>query len=109
MTHLNNLSAKCKFMTISRKRIPTRPEFQFGSTTLAVMNEMENLGVTIDSKLTWTKHVSNTASRAGQKLEALRRVANELNRRGRAFIITFTDECQPNNTWTAGLDQKKAL
>ena len=96
-------------MTISRKRITTRPEFQFGSTTLAVMNEMENLGVTIDSKLTWTKHVSNTASRAGQKLEALRRVANELNRRGRAFIITLTDECQSNNTWTAGLDQKKAL
>jgi len=73
-------------MTISRKRIPTRPEFQFGSTTLAVMNELENLGVTIDSKLTWTKHVSNTASRAGQKLGALRSVANKLNRRGRAFI-----------------------
>ena len=77
---------KCKFMTISRKRIPTRPEFQFGSTTLAVVNELENLGVTIHSKLTWTKHVSNTASRAGQKLGALRRVANKLNRRGRAFI-----------------------
>lgn len=73
-------------MTISRKRIPTRPELQIGSTPLAVMNEREILGVTIDRKLTWTKHVSSTASRAGQKLGALRRVANKLDRRGRAIV-----------------------
>jgi len=78
--------SKCKVMTISRKRIPTRPELQIGSTPLAVMNEREILGVTIDRKLTWTKHVSSTASRAGQKLGALRRVANKLDRRGRAIV-----------------------
>ena len=83
------------------------------------MNEREILGVTIDSKLTWTKHVSNTASRAGQKLGALRRVANKLNGRGRARIekgpseecngihITFMDGCQPENTWIPGLDPEE--
>ena len=65
-------ASNCKVMTISRKRIPTRPKLQFGSIPLAVMNELQNLGVTIPSKMTWTKHVSNTASRAGQKLGALR-------------------------------------
>ena len=44
------------------------------------------MGVTIDSKLTWAKHISNIASRAGQKLGALRRVANKLDRRGRATV-----------------------
>ena len=78
--------SKCEVMTISRKRIPTRPELQFCSIPLAVMNELQNLGVTIDSKLTWTKHVSNTASRAGQKLGALRRAANKLDRGGRAVV-----------------------
>ena len=60
--------SKYKVMTISRKRIPTRHELQLGSIPLAAMNELEILGVTIDSQLTWIKHVSNTASRAGQKL-----------------------------------------
>lgn len=78
--------SKLKVMTISRKRTPTRSELQFRSTPLAVINELEILGATIDSKLTWTKHVSNTASRAGQKLGALRRVANKLDRRGRAIV-----------------------
>ena len=78
--------SKCKAMTISRKRNPTRLDLWFGSTNLVEKDELEILGVTIDSKLTWTKHVSNIASRAGQKLGALRRVAHKLDRRGRATV-----------------------
>ena len=48
--------------------------------------ELEILGVTGDSKLTWTKHISNVSSRAGQKLGALRRVANKLDVRCRATV-----------------------
>ena len=68
------------------QRIPTNPELRFDSIPLAVVNELEILGVTIDSKLTWTKHVSNTAWRAGKKLGALRRVAIKLDRIGRAIV-----------------------
>ena len=70
--------SKCKAMTISRKRNPTRLDLLFGSTTLAEKDSLEILGATIDSKLTWAKHISNIASRAGQKLGALRRIANKL-------------------------------
>ncbi|XP_072017132.1 uncharacterized protein [Amphiura filiformis] len=42
--------------------------------------------VTIDKKLTWAKHISNTAARAGQKLGALRRVANKLDVKWRATV-----------------------
>ncbi|XP_072020331.1 uncharacterized protein [Amphiura filiformis] len=37
-------------------------------------------------KLTWAKHISNTVARAGQKLEALRRVANKLDVKGKATV-----------------------
>ena len=46
---------------------------------------LEILGVTIDSKLIWKKHTSNISSRAGQHL-ALRRVANNLDARGRENV-----------------------
>ena len=49
-------------MTISRKWNPTILDLFFGSTKLAGKNELEILGVTIDCKLTWTKHVSNVAA-----------------------------------------------
>ena len=95
--------SECKAMTISRKMNPTRLDLLFGRTTLAEMDELEILGVTIDSKLIWTKHISNVASRAGQKLGDLRRVANKLDGGGRTSIykaqvqstgicITFMDE-----------------
>ena len=78
--------SKCKAMTISRKRNPTRLGLQFGTTELAEKEELEILGVTIDSKLTWAKHISNISSRAGQRLGALRRVASKLDVRDRATV-----------------------
>ena len=50
------------------------------------MRELVILGVIFDSKLSWSKHVSSIASRAGQKLGALRKVANKLDIRGRANV-----------------------
>ena len=67
---------KCKALKISRKRNPTRLDLLFGNTKLAEKEELEILGVTIDIKLTWKKYISNISSRAGQRLGALRRVAN---------------------------------
>jgi len=78
--------SKCKAMTISRKRNPTKLDLLFGTTKLVEKEELEILGVTVDSKLTWTKHISNVSSRAGQKLGALRRVSNKLDVRGRATV-----------------------
>ena len=49
-------------MSISRKWNPTRFDLFFGSTKPAEKNALEILGVTVDCKLTWTKHVSNVAS-----------------------------------------------
>ncbi|KAI8484255.1 hypothetical protein Bbelb_380400 [Branchiostoma belcheri] len=77
---------KCKTMTISRKRSRARSDLFFGNTKLAEKDELEILGVTIDNKLSWTKHTLNTAARAGQKLGAMRRVAHKLTPSGRAAV-----------------------
>ena len=77
---------KCKTLLISRKRNPTRLDIHFGNTKLTEVDELEILGVTVDKKLTWTKHITNITARAGQKLGALRRTAHKLDIVGRATV-----------------------
>ena len=77
---------KCKTMVISRKRSPSKPDIYFGDCKLPSTEELEILGVTIDSKLTWAKHISGIATKAGQKLGALRKVANKLEAKGRSTV-----------------------
>ena len=74
-------------MTISRKRNPTKLDLLFGTTKLAEKEELEIMGVAVDSKLTWTNTcISNVSYRVGQKLGTLRRVANILDVKGRATV-----------------------
>ena len=77
---------KCRAMVLSRKRSPSKLDLYFGICKLATANELDILGVTIDSKLTWSKHLSAISTRAGQKLGALRKVANKLDAEGRATV-----------------------
>ena len=77
---------KCKTMVISRKRTPSQLELYFGDCKLPSADKLEILGVTIDSKLTWSKHISAVSTRAGQKLGALRKVANKLTALGRSTV-----------------------
>ena len=77
---------KCKTLTISRKRNPTSLDLYFGNTKITETDELVILGVTVDRKLTWSKHISNITTRAGQKLGALRRVSTKLDTSGRATI-----------------------
>ena len=77
---------KCKTMVISRKRSPSKPDIYFGDCKLPSTEELEILGVTIDSKLTWAKHISGIATKAGQMLGSLRKVANKLEAKGRSTV-----------------------
>ena len=70
---------KCKAMVLSRKRQPTSPVLRLGQYKLVVKKELDILGVTIDSKLLWSRHISDISKRAGQRLGALRKVASKLD------------------------------
>ena len=74
---------KCKALMLSRKRTPAIPDLYFGNTKLAVEMELSILGVAVDSKLLWNRHISKNA---GQRLGALRKIANKLDTAGRANV-----------------------
>ena len=77
---------KCKALMLSRKRMPAIPDLYFGNTKLAVETEISILGVAVDSKLLWSRHISNISKNAGQRLGALRKIANKLDTAGRATV-----------------------
>ena len=89
-----------------------------GTVQLTNKDELDILGVTFDKKLLWSKHIS---TRAGQKLGALMKVANKLNRDCRATVykaqvrsvMEYASLCWMNASPTtlSQLDniQKKAL
>ena len=58
---------KCKALMLSRKRMPTIPDLYFGSTQLAVERELCILGVTFDSKLLWSRHISDISKKSWAK------------------------------------------
>ena len=61
---------KCKALMLSRKRMPTIPDLYFGITKLAVEKELTILGVTFDSKLLWSRHISDISKKKlGRDLE----------------------------------------
>ena len=100
--------SKCKALTISRKRQPTRTDLYFGNTKLNEVEELDILGVTIDKKMTWNKHISNISARAGQHLGGLRRIAPKLDVSGRASqirsVLEYASLCWMNaSTTTLGL------
>ena len=71
---------------LSRKRKPSNLNLHFGDCKLLVKSELEILGVTFDSKLVWSKHISSVCRKAGQRLGALRKVANKLDVKGKATV-----------------------
>ena len=80
--------SKCKIMVMHRKRTPSKLNLFFGNYKLTENNTLEILGVTIASKLLWSKHISTLATRAGQRLGALSKVSNKLDIQSRATVYT---------------------
>ena len=66
--------------------------------TINNQNEVEVLGITIDNKLTFNKHMSKLCMKASKKLHALMRVANYMNETQRkkvmnSFIYSLFQYC----------------
>ena len=54
---------KCNIMRVSRSRKPLQHFYSLGSEILQEVSDAKYLGIQIDNKLDWNKHISTVAAR----------------------------------------------
>ena len=64
---------KCLTLRITNKQKPILSDYFIHSTKLSLTDSAKYLGVTIDSKLSWSAHINNIQSKANSTLAFLRR------------------------------------
>ena len=62
---------KCNIMRVSRSRKPLQHFYSLGSEILQEVSDAKYLGIQIDNKLDWNKHISTVAARGQTKLAFL--------------------------------------
>ena len=62
---------KCKSFTITLRRAPVRTQYFINGARLEHVGEIRDLGITLDTKLTFAAHVSSIVSRANRNLGLL--------------------------------------
>ena len=63
--------SKCKSFTITLRRAPVRTPYFIDVTRLEHVGEVRDLGITLDTKLTFAPHVGNVVSKANRSLGLL--------------------------------------
>ena len=63
--------AKCKSFTMTLRRAPVQTKYSIAGTELEHVSRIKDLGVTLDTKLTFEAHVTDVVSRANRALGLL--------------------------------------
>ena len=64
---------ECNIMWVSRSRKPLQHFYSLGNEILQEVSDAKYLGIQIDNKLDWNKHISTVAARGQSKLAFLNR------------------------------------
>lgn len=102
--------AKTKSLIISRSRtlVPEHPPLLVDGVQIQNEDELLVLGVILDRKLTYERHLRQMASRARQKTGILRKAAkifsddNVLARCLRAYVLPLVEYCSP--VWSSSAE-----
>ena len=65
--------AKCQHISFSRKTSPSQRNLTLHNLEIPKSDDVKYLGVTVDSKLRWHKHLSNIAAKGNSTLGFIRR------------------------------------
>ena len=88
--HSNGMEAnpaKFQFMLSSTKALPQQSIRVDKDTTIESEDYVKLLGITIDNKLNFSKHVSDCCIKASRQLNALRRIAHFLDKNTKRIIL----------------------
>ena len=77
---------KCNIMRVSRSRKPLQHFYSLGSEILQEVSDAKYLGIQIDNKLDWNKHISTVAARGQSKLAFLKDSCASRSRKNRKNI-----------------------
>ena len=70
---MNFNTSKCHLLTITHKPNPSEFTYTISNQPMSRVNSHPYLSLTIDAKLSWTKHIQSTASESAKKLGLLKR------------------------------------
>ncbi|MCG8431742.1 MAG: hypothetical protein MJA29_11285, partial [Candidatus Omnitrophica bacterium] len=70
---------KCQVVSITRKANPIHFHYNLHGTVLERVNDVKDLGVTVQSNLTWNRHVDQVVDSANRAWFAVRRVTGYCN------------------------------
>jgi hypothetical protein len=72
-------TTKCKIMTFSRKRCAMRFDYKLFDTSLEIVDDIRDLGIILDSKIDFHKHVTNVCKSASRLLGFIMRTSSEFS------------------------------
>ena len=78
---------KCNIMRVSRSRKPLQHFYSLDNEILKEVSDAKYLGIQIDNKLDWNKHISTVAARGHSKLAFLNR---NLSKEAERHSLYFT-------------------
>ena len=110
---LNSKKTKTLIVSRSRTLYPAHPPVSIGDTVLENNEHLTILGVTFDSKLTFSEHLMNVSSNASRKLGIVRKASfiygdNQVNLTCfRSFVLPLLEYCSP--VWRSAADRSLNL
>ena len=83
---------KCNIMRVSRSCKPLQYFYSLGNKILQEVSDAKYLGIQIDNKLDWNKHISTVAARGESKLVFLNRNLKGCPKKLRDTVILYADD-----------------
>jgi len=86
--HENKMKANpSKFQAMVLNRKPVEISFQIGDDIIMPQECIKLLGVSIDSKLSFTEHISQLCKTAGKQINAMSRLSNVLSKDNKMLVL----------------------